>query len=79
MIFFYKVLYTFKQVEVQINPKYQSAEAVIETLRKYRITEVVLLTIYTVMAILSITMWIGQSFAQNKKEFHIVYTLITYI
>ena len=67
-ILFYKVLYTFKQVEVQMNPKYECAESVLESLKKYKKMEIVQLTINAIMAVLIILMWIGVNYGSHEQK-----------
>lgn len=82
LLLFYKVLYTFKAVEVQVNPKYESAEAVLDTLKKYKVTECIILSLNGIIALSSIILWIKFSFrvqGESQKVYNIIYTVIVYV
>lgn len=76
LILFYKVLYTFKQVEVQINPKYDSADMILQTLKKYRLTERVLLSINAVMTILVVVLMVPSFQSKEQKMFCLIDVII---
>lgn len=78
LILFFKVLFTFKQVEVQINPKYESADRILETLQKFRVTERLTLSIKAVMALLAVTMWVTSHKSNEQKVIQFVNTIVIY-